>query len=289
MKKSVRTIYGIAIQNAHILGIPYEAPPHSTLNEALQVHQDLAPNTGEKPTAEYLAIGIGGRYSQVGADGDVTTSLIMHEPTHAGLYEQVPFVLRPLDRDLDLHDRNRYALRKVIQVDGRDYVAYYLLKLNKNGVVNQLQRIRVQEGVKDVTTYVPDSQDLHPTKPRIPNVGTITATGERLVAAAIMNFSLSERDVTEFVNAIKILYKNPLKAVISEVALVAGCERTVSGSTVGGTTFNYREVVQATIINHISAEFNLVYLDQGVDYQLVLGSADPAIGIADPLPGAVGP
>ena len=110
-------------------------------------------------------------------------------------------------------------------------------------------------------------------------IRVITTTGDYLSTSAILGLDFSAADVAELINVANLLYNNELYAVISEIGLVAGVDRTVTASGPGGS-INYVEALMATITTHITAYNSVSYNNNGFDYDLELGAVEPLVGVA---------
>ncbi len=283
MKKITRTIYGTLLETAQLLGLPYQQQPNTTLNEKFNIFPELRPDNNAIPRARYFAIGMGGHRAMTGADGKMFISPIQHRPEDAALFDHLPFLLREPDADLSITERAKYALRKQITVRGTPYIAYYLKRLDLSETEASMKINTTVDGTVTTTPFVPTSANLNPLPPEIDNTGVITATGQYLSASALVKLNFTAEDVAELVNVAQILYDNELYAVISEIGIVAGEDKTVTVSTPGGN-MNYKEVVSATVVAHVSTNYAVGFLNRGFDYTLELGATEALIGIADVPP-----
>lgn len=285
MKNITRTIYGSQLQEQLLLGLPFSLVPNTTLNEKFGVQSGVAPSTaaGEVPTLKYFCIGNGGHQNLIGADGIPYTSPVQHSPGDAALYRHLPFILRDPANDLDVTTRQKYAMRQAVVYNGVNYIAYWLKRLDYTNVVPQMLQNHVADGVTTTTPYVPTGANLNPTAPAIPATGggVVTTTGDYLSTSAVLRLDFSASDVAELVNCANIIYNNELMAVISEIGLVSGVDRVVTGIGAGGAQFNYLEAIAAQIATHMTGYYPVSYTNQGFDFGLELGSTEPLIGLSD--------
>jgi len=277
MRIITRTIYGSALQTSLLLGLDYVPEANSTLNEKFDIQADLTFNPGDVPKVGFYCIGNGGHRVISGADGIPYTSPVNHRASDAGLFNHIPFVMRELNNDLSVEERDKYALRKIITVDTVDYIAYYLKRMDLTNVVQNLQHTTVTAGTQSTTPFVPNNGNLSPLQPELPNTGVITTNGDFLTSSAIMNVDFNEKDVEELVNVSLILYGTEDRAVISEVGLCSGVDRVVNVATSLGNT-NIRETLGVQIATHITGYYPVGYTNKGFNLQIEAGATEPLLG-----------
>ena len=275
MRIITRTLSGSAVQTALLLGLPYTTAEQSTLNEKF----DIEPATDLNnviPWVKYFCIGDHGHRVITGADGIPYTSPINHRASDAALFNHLPFLLREVTEDLTLAQREPYALRKTILVNGVNYIAYYLKRFDVSRVAIELQHTNVVDGTATITPFEYTNTNLNPTHPEIPNTGVITTDGNYLTSSAILSILLEETDVAELVNVSEILYGTAQRALISEIGLCSGLDRVV---TVPGTTpFNYREAIGVQIATFITGYYPVGYTNKGFELQIEAGATEPMLG-----------
>lgn len=277
-----RTIYGTRLQALLLMKLPYVMVPNTTLNERFDIQAGVAPMNGEVPRLGYFGIGQGGHRAEVGADGIPFTSPIQHSPSDASAYRPIPFLLREPAEDLTVQQREGYALRKEIEVNGEPYIAYYLKRIDLSNVNVAMLFNSIADGVTTTIPFVPTSANLNPTAPPIPPSGSNTTSGDDLAVSALIDLGFTDVDVEELVNVAQLMYNNSLLAVVSELYLVAAAEKIVTvPAPVGGGTINYREAICATVITHITAHYSVGYTNKGFDYDLDLGATEPLMGLGN--------
>lgn len=275
-----RTIIGSRTLAALQQGKPYTPVPFSTLNEALGIHANVMPTEGDTPRVRYYAIGMKGHVNRQGADGGHYTQAVQHSPDDFGLYAQLPFLLRSPNDDLTPSERTNYALRKIITVNGENFIAYYLKRIPIDNEPVKMLHHTVIDGQTVSVPFVPDNSNLHP-QPRDPAaVGAITTNGTYLTTSSLMAIHFDSYDVTNLIEVAKIMFGNPERALISELALVAGSDRTLSVTDPGQSAFNMVECVQAHITTHITGLWPVAFQADGFKYQLDLGANEPLYGVA---------
>lgn len=309
MRLITRTIYGGVLQTDKQLGLPHLIPNNSSLNQAVSnfsVDGVSVVDGAKDPTVsayasatdtaalstKYLVIGNGGHKNYTGADGADFTAPLPHRATDAGLYNWIPFVLRlpnndlPSGSDADPQPLTRamYRLRRIITVDGQDYIAYFARLIDLDGVATEMQRINYVQGTEQApVAFVPGSTDLQPTAPNIATPGTIPTDGSYLAATAAIALNFTAAEVNEIKNAVTVLQGSELNAIVSEIALVSGADKTAQGfgwdgSQLASNVVSYQEAVGMQAITHVSAYYPLVYTNAGFDIDMDLGATEPLFG-----------
>lgn len=277
MKPIVNTLWAAQLQTSVHFKLPFKVADHTTLNEkfSIQAAAGLQPN--EMPSLLVYTIGDGGHKLVVGQNGRPLITPIDHQADHAALYNHVPFVLRTLDNDLSAAERERYALRAPVEIQGRYYYAYWARRLDLTGVEVTIKKTVKVDGEANSIIYVTDSGNLSPTPPDISSTGVVTTSGEYLSASAVVNIVFDERDVAEFLNVAKVLYNDESYAVISEIALCTGVDRTVQGQSTNGQ-INYKEIIATQVSAFVPVHYEMIYHNKGFDFSTEVGAAEPLLG-----------
>lgn len=276
-----RTVYGTYLQTIKNLGLPFTLIPNTTLNERFDVQSGVEPEPHQTPSMRYLAIGNLGHITVKADDGSDETVPVIHRATDAGLYGQIPFVLRETNNDLPSYERAKYGLRVMESHNGRQYIAYYLRRIDMTQVSAQLQRVEIIDGVATVTPFSPTTDNLNPQRPKIPNTGMVVGSNSSESASAVVTINLGPSDVEEILNAHRIRTGSTRSPVISELALVSGVDKEVSGSSGGAGNFTYNEVIAAQVNVHVSTYHALGYATNGATFTLDVGGVEPTLGEQD--------
>ena len=274
-----RTINGSRILAGLQQGKEYSHVPFTTLNEALGVSAAVMPLDGDTPRVRYYAIGINGHVNRVGSDGGHYTQARQKGPEEFGLYNQIPFVLRSPTEDLTQAGRAPYALRKIIEINGERYVAYYLKRIPISNEAVKMLHNTVVDGVTTTVPYVPTNANLHPVPKDPASVNVISTNGTYLSTSAMMTLEFSAKDVEELLEVAKIMFGSEERALISEIALVAGSDRTLQVTDPGQAPFAMNEVVQAQISTNITGLWPVAFTSEGFTYDLDLGGTEPMVGM----------
>lgn len=291
MQSSIRTIYGSILQTAQLLGLPLNIDLNTTLNKKFSIQETTAIGNSDKPIIQYFAIGNGGHRLVSGVDSISKPGPIQHSPRHASLYNQLPFVLKPINSDLSVNERAKYRLRKRETYNGTDYYAYYLKKLPIKTTGNNItplttERRTVTNGVTSITPFVVDitnsngdGTDLDPT---IPNEGVGSASdapSDYLSVKVEVTITLALSEIEALKNVCNIIYADEDYAIISEVALCSGVDKLNvplegTGTTgVAGTT--YTEAIGVQVNNFLTTFFTASFNNNLIEFTLDLGSAEP--------------
>lgn len=276
MELITRTVYGAKIQTCQLLGIPNELEEYTTLNEKFNVATSHILNPSDEQKMRYVAIGNGGHKMEVSGNSSLPVPKPqMHRPTDAALYSHLPFILRPAANDIDASTRINYALRKNMVVDGDEYFAYYLRRMDFTGVEAQMLLKNIENNIETTTPFIPTAGNLSPIPPEISTGSVVPTTGDFVLASAPISFILNEFDMDEIKNAANIIYGSEDYAIISELGLVAGVDKVVSATDYLGASFNYNEVIGAQICTHISTFHAVRFSNGGINSNFDVGATEP--------------
>lgn len=275
----VRTGIASLTQTTQYIGKQLKILPNSTLNQKLNINQDILPVSTEIPVVRYLAIGNGGHGFIIGGNGRVKWQAKHHTVKHTAMYNQLPFVLRLPEEDLTASERLRYRLRRLETHNGVTYVAYYLRVLDLNTTEPLLELRHVEDGVTTSTPYEPTIEDLNPVPPVLVAGEAVTTTGDYLASTAKIPFRMSAEEVEEFVNAVKIIEGEDGYAVISEVATVSGIDKSVTGDF-NGSQQSYTDVIYAQITSFISTAWVMEYQTDGITLTIDVGNVEPLLTVS---------
>lgn len=298
IKLVTRTVYGAAMQTSKHLGIPYEIPRFTTINEAvdiddivphqpnpktrgMQYPQSYNPDTDTAAlTIQYFCIGNGGHtIISSGTEGIPFPKNKPHRSKDSGLYNILPFVIKPLEADLNRDERSKYRLRKVLEIEGELYVAYYARRMDVNKVAPVLVHTKIQDGISVSTPFVPSINDLNPPDPVIgqENDGSLLSVTSKIV------IEFDEEDVRRLKEACEILYGNANYAIISEIAICSGTDKPIIQEYPTGanqtseniSSQNLFESVGVQVVCYIGHFFSAMNSSQGFTSTFDLGAAEP--------------
>ena len=278
MDKTMRTAAGAMLQTALKWNLPYEVMANSTLNQKFGILPNMLPTSSRDLAVRYMTIGIGGQNISVGAGGRRVLTSAFRQPSHASLYDHVPFVMREFDNDLPVVQRNNYRLRTVMTVGGKQYIAYYARVLPAVTTPVSLE-LRTQED-GDVITTTPWSypiDSLNPKPPLLTNNQTMVTGSDSLVSTCILDLTISKQETKEIVDAVTILFGSEAYAVISEIGLCSGVDYDQAAGDSSGGTINYREAIAVQVSDILSVNFPAVYNNTGISYSIDVGAVEPLL------------
>lgn len=276
------TVYGAKLLLSLLLGQVPKIDLKSTINERLDISASARPVLGEAVKLGILCIGNGGHRLEVGQGGIPLTSIVDHMANHAAAYSPMPFCIRPVDNDLDLNGRSKYALRREETHNNINYYVYYGLriKIGPDDAIPSMKKITTENGQTLETPFVPTTADLYPEPVILPNTGAVTTTDVRLAASAILSIKLSENDVAEYINVAKVLYAGDERyAIMSEFLLCTAADRQISVNSTAGQV-NFMEAI-GTQVYSFSADYKaLAYNSQELTLDFDIGNQVPLLGTA---------
>jgi hypothetical protein len=281
MNTTQNAIYGLRNMVKMLLGQVSDPQPHSTMNERLDIQATAKPVAGEKLMLGILTAGNKGHLMAVGVEGIPLTSIKDHMATDASLYGPVPFALREVDNDFDINARARYALRKELLFNGINYYAYYGLRIDTNleDVNVETLIITKEPDQPDIEVpFVPSTSNLYPEGVELPPTGAVTTTDVSVGVRALLPVSMTENVITEYINAIKILYNGDERyAIWSEFCLNTAVNRQISvPSTAGSVNFMEAIGVQAYAF---AADYKAVFYNtQELNLTFDVGCQIPLLG-----------
>lgn len=297
MRAIVRTLMGIRVQTALNLGLFLDMPQHSTVNELL-VDPEVVPfqpspvtlgmefpepydmNTDSREVREQLLVigNKGHRAQSGGTTGIDTIDPIPHLATDTGLFGMIPFVIKPYSDDLTPAQRKIYRMRKTMWYNNELYVAYYGRKLNVNSVVPEMTIVDVSNGVSQSRPFVPTINNSKP-KPR-----PIDGEGDGSYVKTVANVEIlfGPQEVQWLKEVGQILFGNPQKGLVSELAFCSCVDKPVTKRYPGSGTQNPGNVppgeryeVVGVQVNTFVSTFLTPNLNGGFGGTYNLGGEDP--------------
>ena len=250
---SQRTIYGVKLQTAMVTGKPYTIKPNTTLNEKFEILKDTAAITLEKgfyPEINYFCIGNGGSTLASGVKGYTYSR---HSALDAALFNHIPFVLRDANNDLTGTDKDRYRFKKLINIEGKDYYAYFLKKITTIDVPSELYIVNKLGTDHKLSLFSTNVEELLNPVP-IDKSELIDRTDESafIVSLAKIHFALEAEDLKELENVYKILKIE--NTPITEVGICSGTDTTYRPI---GNTASYTEAMNVQIVFHVGTNLDV--------------------------------
>lgn len=282
------TIWGGLMQTCTFAHCKIPGIKYISMNERLEILQDVKLAEGEYAHLKAWYIGDQGHYQRIDAtDGETYLDAAKHKPVHAACFRPRPFALRPEGQDLTPQEQEKYCSRRLETLDGVRYWAYYGMWIKDlDQKTPKVYLTTVTDGVEDTKEYITSNGNLYPTHEVIPPDGSITTDSSVVTVSLTHNITFTPKDVQEYMNVARILFKgNEKRAIVSEIALATGGEKVISTTTDGGAPINFKEIVQSWIAAFVSTYQPLVFNTNGFTMELELGVTEPMLtGTEVPTP-----
>lgn len=268
-----RTTWGAMVQTSNYTRIPLDYLAGTTINEKYGVFAS-EPINSETDYANlgYFGIGRGSTYMKVVSVGTESTNYL-HEPVDAILFNQTPFILRTLDNDIPADKRAKYAIRAIVEINGIQYIAYFLKLLDKS--LSQITASTVipatQDSPEDINQLVSDPRYLNPT-PTKPDAGNERTDGKYVRVSCLVQSKMDAWDIDEMLNAKQII-TGTTQFEITEIGIFSAIPKTVTDNSTGSNV-TYTEALRAQLnvvsphrimLNHFAGRELVINHDFGVD------------------------
>ena len=280
---ATRHAQGNLVQLHQIFGIPITtASAYSTLNQKFGFQPNAVLNAGDDIITQYVAIGNGGAFPTVNAQGALKMTSSQHLTSHSGLYNQQPFVVRPVSNDLSPAEREKYRGRVEFTKNSINYAAYYLMKINQAQIttpVLEQREIVESNGITSVniTAFSHTQNDLTPVAVQLTNTQTMQVGSKYIAASCMVPFGMTADQYVEYTNACAIMFGDTGYESITDIALVSGVDRTVT--TAGGLT--YIEAIQARVMTSYPSILTPTTMNGGFNMNLKVSVIDGMLEIID--------
>lgn len=275
------TAYGLKSIISLLFGHVPKADAKATMNERLDILGTARPTATEKVRLGLIMAGNKGHRMVPGVDGIALTSIQDHLATHASLYNPMPMCIRPVDDDLPLAKREKYALRREFTRNGQPVYEYYALRadVDPDDIKVTMQKITTEPGQAPIVEpFVPSTADLFPPPLALPTTGATTTSDVSIRVSAVINIKFTEDEIEEYINAAKIIYGGDERyAVMSEFALCMCADRTIPVQSTQGQ-INFKEAI-ATQVYNFAMDYKAVYYNtQELDIDFEIGNQIPLLG-----------
>ena len=226
---SQRTVYNIALHLAMLFNKPYKLLSNTTMNEKFELETSHYIPEGSYPTLNYIGIGVGGNPIIENA-GSYNYS--EHSPIQGVLYEHIPFILRKPNNDLTSAERLKYRFRKILNINGDPYIAYYLKVIDNYDLRDYFYSIKETSDGSVLSlfdTNIPDILNPTPHKRDI----VYNTDMEYVTKLANIKFILSNEEMNELKSVLDILKLTD--RTITEIVLATGIDKIVSDGSLEAT------------------------------------------------------
>lgn len=280
MQLTVRTLYGMYLQNVAHNGVPLTEIEFSTLNERLEILPKVPVPNLTYPKLGYFVIGNKGHDVHVGANGVALPTPRQKTALDASLYGLRPFIIRDINNDLPPHQRALYCLRKEENYNGKRYIAYYGRRLDTAAATTELVLLTaLEDGSTKIEpiSEVLSRSNLFPQPQVLTPVGVNTLKGKYVRTMTHYRINFDEEQVQELINVANIIEDDPREAIISEIGLVAGVDKTIRLDD----NTHYDEVLRATVCHHAAVFKSAMFDDAGFHFNIATGASDPLWNIGE--------
>lgn len=295
-----RLAMGSYFQLAKAIGAPIIPPANSTLLEIIN-NSDAVPFQPTIPTAgmefpddynyqsdsinskmQYFAIGSGGHFNITNAtNGRPKMGNKPHKARQTGFFDIMPFVAKPLEDDLSPDDRAKYRCRKVVEINGKLYAAYFLRYLDLSAAPITQSIVKKDKGVTASVPYKPTANDAVPKGTEISGEsdGTYIQT---LIQVDIVFNTQEAQWLREVAN---LWYGDPEDAIVSEIAICSGVDKpitkrypSVGNQTPQAVSSSLREAVCVQLNVAESLYHAMTFNNGSVTEKIFIGTEDPLYG-----------
>ena len=246
MQKSTNTVIGMMNDFRQKFGLPLDPDMDTTLNSKYGIQAAVVPTT--YPVIKYVGIGIGGFYN-VGTEGLANTYNPLAD--NQDLYHPIPWRIRPLDEDLSAAARADYRMRRVLTIEGTQYVAYYLKPLVFPTSAVTTLYVNADGSTEEYNVV----SNLTPTGIQLADEDDATADDRpKIIVSCEAQFTISAEEIEE---AVSVLFDGDDRyGKISEFGIYSGLDQagTVGATSTGTTT--YTEAIYAQLAVHYCNQGN---------------------------------
>lgn len=300
MYNGVPTVYSAQVQVAQRRGSPHDVVEHSSIIEAINKIPEAisAGDRGQWVAAPYtykdtrqikvccVCIGNGGHRLRAESGALIPTfEPRPHMATDSGLFNQIPFVIKPISADLSAADRKRFCLRRTLMINGVLHAAYFGRVIPDTDIPNVTTVKRIITENSDVSTeWLPTSADLAPSMKDDTPAGVTEQT--YVSASVIDHLAFTEQDVTWLREAALLLFGSEAYAYISEIAVCMGVQREVTAryNDAGNATSVYSgplEYVGVQIASHSYGAWDMSAHPTGFNMGISTAVSEPLMGRED--------
>lgn len=278
MDINVRTVWSQYRQSVRDAEQPFELLPYSTLNEKLGILSSAGPISKKYPSLKYFAIGNGGHSFEMGTENTPVPLYYQHSATDACLFNQLPFVIRPISNDLSPVERDKYALREEKLVKGVMSAIYWLRKISLENIRPVIEYRNINSEVVTTSEFKTTAANLEPTRKVPTNNGVNVTSGDYVTVRSAIPVTMTPEDMAEFLNAVELLKGDRRLGIISELAVCSGYDYPV---TVQGAAGNYTFVDASCVqvMNFVTTMHLPMYNNSRLDKRLDIGSNNPLFNI----------
>lgn len=216
---------GAASGNADVTSMD-EDPTYASLHESNTVFGNGGKNFQD--SVRYFCIGNGGE------NPNTPYAILDVHDWETRLYNMVPFRCVPISADLSVEERKNYRLKKVIEIDGNRYYAYYAKVFDPGRIISQKSGTDYHPNVEDSSPYIGNGEG-HPMNGHTSEV--------------YVTFDL-EITATEFKEFYRLLNSDSLTgARLTELGLISGYDGPSADTSAAGVKELYDATLFAKLVH----------------------------------------
>jgi len=244
---SARTMYSLRLQTNMLQGKQHTTLPNTTLNEKLNILPTEVVPTGVYPTIKYFSIGIGGADIVTGLS---TYSFSKHKPTDAGLFEEIPFVIKLTTADLTPTEQLQYRFKKLLNINGIEYYGYYMKAIPATDIKDGLYKVSMTNNIPTLSVFDTNTDKLLNPVPRDPTNTLLDLNVTDYIANVIkLKFIMTAAEMLEINNVLDIMYGLGNNKNIREIAVLTGIDKTLNDGSIEATCCEIGFHVEVNIDN----------------------------------------
>lgn len=216
---------GAASGNADVTSMD-EDSTYASLHESNTVFGNGGKNFQD--SVRYFCIGNGGE------NPNTPYAILDVHDWETRLYNMVPFRCVPISADLSVEERKNYRLKKVIEIDGNRYYAYYAKVFDPGRIISQKSGTDYHPNVEDSSPYIGNGEG-HPMNGHTSEV--------------YVTFDL-EITATEFKEFYRLLNSDSLTgARLTELGLISGYDGPSADTSAAGVKELYDATLFAKLVH----------------------------------------
>lgn len=217
------TIYFNSMLSDYVSGITLDFLTNTTLNEKYNILNGEPIPENTLPKIAYYGVGIGG----IGDDIKVA----YHSAKDGTLYNHIPFIIRSIDLDLSMEDRENYRMRVETVIKGVTYAMYYLRKLPNNPDTAYIKKLtKNATGLGNISRF--DNNDATILTPEPTSVVDLDYHRSIFYIKELkFSISLTELEKNEIINAYRIINDVTDTPKISEICIYTGLDKEIDNGT----------------------------------------------------------
>ncbi len=215
-----RSIHWLSILLDMSIGKTFNILPNTSLNEKFNIDPEIHTPTESYPKLNYFSIGVGGEPIMDATD---SYRFSKHSVIDGALFNQIPFALKLPSEDFTSEVASVYRFRKLVNIDGVEYVAYYLKTVGDSELRDFYYEINTVDGHSTLGVFNNNTDRiLNPTPIDKSTVLNNLNNATYISKLIKFFFTLTASEVDELFNVIEIL--NLEATHITEIGICSGYE-----------------------------------------------------------------